>query len=205
MSLNNNRLRWGSISQLFHWAIAITIIATAALGLYMVDVPLSQFRLKIQLYDLHKAIGIILILVVVARLAWRWINPTPALPDNLKGYERVLAKGTHWLFYGLMFAMPISGYIMHSTSTVRRTPVELFGGITVPNILPANENLSEIAEGVHEALFWVLAVLLVLHVAAALKHHFILKDGVLLRMLPFTQSAQRRREQALGAHYSEGR
>ena len=112
------------------------------------------------------------------------MNPTPPLPNTLKPWERVAAHVTHYGLYLLLFAMPITGWIM---SSARNFPVSWFSLFQLPDLVGQNRPLYDTMHSVHEALSWVLLGFAVLHVAAALKHHFFLKDTVLRRMLPFTK------------------
>jgi cytochrome b561 len=115
------------------------------------------------------------------RLAWRWSNPTPTLPDTLKPYERTLARLTHALLYVLLFAVPLSGWLM---SSARGFPVSWFGFLQLPDLVPKNKALYEALLTTHGILAWTLGVVATVHLVAALKHHFVLKDDVLRRMLP---------------------
>ncbi len=154
-----------------------------ALGLIMEDLPIS---IRFDAYAFHKSLGITVLALSVFRLIWRLLNPPPALPGNLKPYERLLAKATHWLFYFLIIAMPLSGWLMVSAS--RKYPTVYFWLTEVPFIpMPAGIDAKLTAEmlgDIHGILANGAIVLIVLHVGAALKHHYILKDSVLVRMLP---------------------
>jgi cytochrome b561 len=124
---------------------------------------------------------------VILRLLWRSLNATPLLPTTLKPYERLLARLNHALLYVLLFAMPLSGWMM---SSARGFPVSWFGFFTLPDLVPKNKPLYDALLTTHQTLAWVLAAVVTLHVAAALKHHFMLRDDVLRRMLPFTTRTQ---------------
>ena len=181
MPLRNTTRRWGLIAQLFHWVIVALIIVQLTLAEMADDLP-NGMR-KLTLLARHKSFGITILMLVIVRLLWRSLNPTPLLPTTLKPYERLLARWTHALLYVLLFAMPLSGWMM---SSARGFPVSWFGFFTLPDLVPKNKSLYEALITTHETLAWVLAVVVVLHVAAALKHHFMLRDDVLRRMLPFT-------------------
>jgi cytochrome b561 len=116
------------------------------------------------------------------RLGWRWANPTPTLPDTLKPYERSLARFTHALLYVLLFAVPFTGWTM---SSARGFPVSWFGLFTLPDLVPKDKSLYNMLVTTHTVLAWILGGVVTLHLGAALKHHFMLKDDVLRRMLPF--------------------
>jgi len=182
MAIRNTTARWGSISQFFHWLIVVLIIVQVTLASLADDLPLGMKKLA--MLARHKSVGITILGLVVLRLLWRWANPTPTLPDTLKPYERVLATITHAGLYLLLFALPLTGWMM---SSARGFPVSWFGFIQLPDLVPKNKALYDAFLETHETLVWVLYVIVALHVLAALKHHFMLKDHVLRRMLPFTR------------------
>ena len=179
MALRNTSERWGAIAKAFHWVIAALVLCMIVLGLWAVNAPLGP--LKLQLFAIHKLTGLSIFVLMVLRLSWRLINPTPILPPSLSGWERVAARVTHWLLYGLILLMPISGYVITSAANF---PISVFGLFQIPLIVPHDKGLEDLGETVHVLSFYVLAALLTLHVAAALRHHFILKDDILKRMLP---------------------
>jgi cytochrome b561 len=189
MTIRNTTVRWGAVSQLLHWLIVVLIVVQVSLASYAEDLPTVK---KIGPLAWHKSIGITILALAVLRLLWRWVNPTPLLPGTLKPYERVLANFTHVTLYVLLFAMPLSGWMM---SSARGFPVawfgffpkSWFGSVQLPDLVPKNKTLYDVFLGTHEALQWVLYTVVALHVLAALKHHFMLKDNVLKRMLPFTK------------------
>jgi cytochrome b561 len=138
---------------------------------------------KLTLLARHKSVGITILALVILRLAWRAVNEHPALPGNLKPYERTLARLTHLALYVLLFAMPLTGWTM---SSARGFPVSWFGFFTLPDLVPKSRPLYDALVMTHQTLAWFLFAVVALHVAAALKHHFVHKDDVLRRMLPFT-------------------
>jgi cytochrome b561 len=185
MTLRNTSHRWGHLSQLFHWLIVALLVLQVTLASLADDLPAGAKKLA--LLARHKSVGITILMLVILRLLWRSLNPTPLLPLTLKPYERLLARTTHGLLYLLLFAMPLSGWMM---SSARGFPVSWFGFFTLPDLVPKNKALYEALITTHETLACVLAAVVVLHVAAALKHHFMLRDDVLRRMLPFTTTSQ---------------
>jgi cytochrome b561 len=185
MTFRNTPQRWGHIAQLLHWLIVVLIIVQFTLGLWAHDLPVS--RLKVGLLKYHKSVGITILALAIIRLAWRWLNPTPRLPDTLKPYERSLARVTHALLYLLLFAQPLTGLLM---SSARGFPVSWFGFFQLPDLVPKNRALYEALLTTHGTLATLLAAVVALHVAAALKHHFVLKDDVLRRMLPHSTPTQ---------------
>ena len=140
---------------------------------------------KLELLASHKSVGITILSLVILRLAWRWLNEHPPLPENLKRYEQALARFTHVALYTLLFAMPLSGWTM---SSARGFPVSWFGFFQLPDLVPKSRPLYDALLAIHHSLAWVLFVVIGLHVAGALKHHFVHKDDVLRRMLPFTRT-----------------
>jgi cytochrome b561/polyisoprenoid-binding protein YceI len=180
MSIRNTRERWGSLSQFLHWLIVALIALQAALGLTGIMLPLGLQKLAV--LARHKSIGITILGLATLRLLWRWLNATPPLPSNLKPHERFLAHFTHAALYVLLFAMPLTGWIM---SSARGFPVSWFNLFQLPDLVPKSETLYDAMVTTHAALAIALAITVALHIAGALKHHFVLKDDTLRRMLPF--------------------
>jgi len=180
MQLKNDRRRWGVVSKTFHWIIVLLIIVQYAIAQRAEGLPLGLQ--KLQTLAWHKSFGITILALAVLRVLWRWMNPTPDLPNTLKPYERVLAKMTHFGLYALIFLIPLSGWAMSSAANF---PVSWFGLATLPDFVTPSKELQHTFHDVHEALFGWLVGIAALHVVAALKHHFWLKDTVLKRMLPF--------------------
>ena len=183
MAVRNSPRRWGSFAQFLHWVVVALILVQVTLGLIANELPLGVKKLA--MLTRHKSFGITILALAVIRLLWRWTNPTPALPENLKRYERVLAHFTHVALYVLLFAMPLSGWMM---SSARGFPVSWFGLVQLPDLVPKSKPLYDALLQTHDRLAWALGAVVLLHVAGALKHHFVLKDHVLRRMLPFTKT-----------------
>ena len=181
MAIRNTPRRWGSVTQTLHWLIVALIVVQVTLGLIAVQLPHGEKQLATFAY--HKSVGITVLVLAIVRLAWRWLNPTPELPTTLKPYERVLARFTHASLYVLLFALPLSGWTM---SSARGFPVSWFGLFQLPNLVPKSKPLYASLVDTHATLACALGVVVALHIAGALKHHFVLRDDVLLRMLPFT-------------------
>ena len=182
MTLRNTPARWGAVSQFLHWLIVVLIIAQVILANIAEDLPIGMKKLA--MYARHKSIGITILGLAVLRLLWRLGNPTPPLPTTLKSHERVLANLTHAGLYILLFAQPLTGWMM---SSARGFPVSWFGFLQLPDLVPKNDALYNAMKETHDTLALALYAIVFLHVAAALKHHFMLKDDVLRRMLPFTR------------------
>jgi cytochrome b561/polyisoprenoid-binding protein YceI len=184
MSIRNTRQRWGHLAQFLHWLIVALIVLQAALGLTGMLLPLGVE--KIAVLARHKSIGITILALATLRLIWRWLNPTPLLPPNLEPLERFLAQCTHVALYVLLFAMPLTGWTM---SSARGFPVSWFSLFQLPDLVPRSEALYDALVRTHAALAIALACTVTLHIAGALKHHFVLKDDTLRRMLPSGRSA----------------
>ncbi len=176
------RQRFSLPAQLFHWLIAGLILFQVPLAWYMIDLPVSPDKLAS--YALHKSIGITILGLSCCRLAWRWLRPPPPLPAGMRLLERALARLTHAGLYLLSFAMPLSGWL---NSSAANFPVSVFGLFTLPNLVAPDPQLQERAELVHRLLSYGLLALLLLHAGAALYHHFVRRDNVLLAMLPFAR------------------
>jgi cytochrome b561 len=161
-----------------HWLLAPMILGALALGLYMTGLPFSPARLK--LYNWHKWAGVTILALSALRLLWRLRQRPPAdLP--MAAWQRRAAHGVHGALYLLCFAVPLAGWAYSSAAGF---PVVLFGVLPLPDFVAPDRELSESLKPLHRWLAYALATLVALHVAAALKHHFVDRDGLLLRMMP---------------------
>lgn len=188
---------YDKVAKTFHWLIALAIIGMLALGWTMGEAPNGPG--KFALYGLHKSIGITILLLSLLRLGWRLAHVAPPLPVAMKAWEKAAAHITHGLLYLLMIGLPLSGWTMVSTSS-RNIPTTLFGLVPLPPLpivstLANKQELNDFSHESHEMLAYGMAALLVLHVAAALKHHWMDRDDVLTRMAPraFTGTLDRLR------------
>lgn len=177
--IRNDASRYGVVAQVLHWVIAILVFAMFGLGYYMEDLPLSQE--KLELYNTHKSLGITIFSLALIRLVWRLFNAAPPLPEHMAPWERAAAHMSHALLYGLILIQPLIGFLQ---SNAANFPVVVWDVLPLPAIIGTDEALGETLAGVHGVVANVLAVLILVHIAAALRHHFILKDNVLRRMLP---------------------
>jgi cytochrome b561 len=172
-----------SVAIVMHWLLALAILGIFVVGLYMADLPFSPQRLK--LYNWHKWAGISFLVLTVLRLLWRVTHRPPTLPaaitQAMPAWQTRAYHATHHLMYALFFAVPLIGWAYSSAAGF---PIVLFGQIALPDLLPADKALAELIKPLHELAAWSLVVLAALHMAAALKHHWIDRDGLLLRMLP---------------------
>ena len=173
------RHRYTATAISLHWLIAIGIAGTFSLGLYMHELPLSPT--KLQLYSWHKWAGVSLFALIVVRLLWRATHAAPPLPAQMPALQRLAANATHWALYALMIAVPLSGWLMSSAKGFQTV---WFGVLPLPDLVAKDAALGDLLQDVHEALNLTMLGLVLLHAAAALKHHFIDRDDVLTRMLP---------------------
>lgn len=172
--------RYTATAITLHWLIAFLIFAAFPLGVYMHELPLSPS--KLQLYSYHKWLGVTVFLFAVARLAWRATHIPPALPATVPDWQQRAAHGLHFLLYVLPFAIPLSGWLMSSAKGFQTI---YLGVLPLPDLIGKDKALGELLTEVHETLNFALLGLFIAHVAAALKHHFIDRDGVLVQILPF--------------------
>jgi len=180
MPFRNTKSSWGSLSKALHWIIVLLIINQWLIIQWVHSLPKGPAMISALAW--HKSFGITILLLAIARLSWRWMNPVPDLSNETRTWERVLAKMSHVLLYGLIFALPLSGWIM---SSARSFPVSWFGWVQLPDLVAPDPALYKTLHELHEVLFNVLVSVAALHAAGALKHHFIDRNDVLKRMLPF--------------------
>lgn len=171
--------RYSTPAIVLHWLAAILIVAGFGLGLTMVDMRLSPTKLRY--FSWHKWIGITVLALACLRLVWRLLHRPPELPAAVPPWQRGASHLVHCALYLLMFAVPLSGWAYTSAAGV---PVVYLGWVQLPDIAPVDEALAEQLKTLHHTLDWTLLGAVLLHVAAALKHHFLDRDEVLVRMLP---------------------
>lgn len=161
-----------------HWLLALLILGALCVGLYMTGLPFSPARLR--LYNWHKWVGVVILILSAARLLWRLTHQPPAdLP--MPAWQSRVAHGAHGLLYLLFFAVPLSGWAYSSAAGF---PIVLFAVIPLPDWVGVNRELSESLKPLHHWLAYALGAVVALHVAGALKHHLIDRDTLLQRMLP---------------------
>jgi cytochrome b561 len=175
--------RYTAVAIAVHWLLALIILGAFAVGVYMTDLPFSPQRLK--LYNWHKWAGITFLMFTVLRLVWRVTHRPPALPvavvNAMPGWQTRAYHATHHLMYLLFFAVPLIGWAYSSAAGF---PIVWFGQIPLPDLLPVDKALAELIKPFHQLSALCLVALAGLHVAAALKHQWIDRDGLLLRMMP---------------------
>lgn len=174
--------RYSNVAVTFHWITAALVLFQLWLGFSFAD--MAQGPARGNLFTWHKTIGAVILLVALGRLTYRLVNPPPPYPPELPAWERAAGTWNHRLFYLLLVAIPIGGLLAVSGHTEGPT-ITLLGGVQIPKVPGISEELGETAGDVHVAAVWFLIVLMVLHVAAALKHEFIDKNRVAGRMPPF--------------------
>ncbi len=178
----NNETSFGWIAIAFHWLMAVAILFMFGLGLYMVDLSYYDTWYKGSL-DLHKSIGIVLLILWIGRLTWRQLNASPKPLSSNSWYEHLEQKLAHWvhvILYMLMLLLMLSGYLI---STADGRSIDVFGLFEVPAIPELIDKQEDIAGEIHFYLAWLLIITVSMHGMAALKHHFIDKDKTLSRML----------------------
>ena len=191
--------RYSAVAIVLHWTIATAILGQIALGLYMTRLTDQQINLKFTLYQFHKSVGITILVLTLARLVWRLLHKPPPLPMGQPTWQRRAAHASHIAFYGFMIGLPLTGWIIVSSSPLD-IPTILFGVIPLPDLPGLNtlSNSAGISAGfaeIHAIAAYILLATILLHVAAALKHHAIDRDEVLWRMLPLPTLRQRIRKE----------
>ena len=175
--------RYTATAIALHWLLAMALVGIFSVGLYMADLPFSPQRLK--LYNWHKWAGVTILTLSVLRLLWRLTHKPPALPQSvtlgMPNWQLKAYHATHVLMYALFFTVPLVGWAYSSAAGF---PIVLFGVLPLPDFVSVSKPLAELIKPWHQITAFALAGLVTLHVAAALKHHFFDKDGVLLRMMP---------------------
>ena len=176
----NSSEAYGIIAQAFHWLIVALVLAQLGLGVFAASLPIGLARL--QWLSRHKSLGLAILAVVLLRLAWRAMNQPPPLPGSIPGWQRRAAVVTHWLLYLLLVLAPLAGWL-HASAT--GLSVNWFGLYLVPDLVAKDPELAEVFKQLHLALVALLALLIVGHAGAALRHALWLRDGVAHRMLPW--------------------
>jgi len=181
--LRNDIDSWGAPAKLFHWLMAALIFAQIALGLSAVSWRVSPT--KLDLFVWHKSIGMLILALLALRLLWRLSNRAPELPAEMAAWERMGAHASHFLLYALMIALPLTGWVISSASNV---PFKIFWTIPLPAITAPDKAVSDLFATIHGWLVTLLALVLIAHIGAALRHHYVKRDTVLSRMLPWGTS-----------------
>ncbi|SFR56137.1 cytochrome b [Thiomicrospira sp. ALE5] len=186
MNWANQSHHYGIVQQVLHWTLAIAIIALFALGLWMVNLNYFSPYYR-SAPDLHRSIGVLVVTAMMIRLAWKAVNPKVIPLSSHRSWEKWLAGLIHSLFYLLVLALGISGYMI---TTANGQPLHVFNWFSLPAIDFGIRYQEDIAGDLHEVLAWSLMALAGLHFLGALKHQFIDRDNTLSRMLPFVKQKQ---------------
>jgi cytochrome b561 len=175
--------RYSGVAMALHWLLALAIVGTFGVGVYMADLSLSPTKLK--LYNWHKWAGVTILALSALRLLWRLSHRPPALDAaqraSMPGWQQRAHSAVHVLLYALFFAVPLAGWAYSSAAGF---PVVWFGVLALPDFVPVDKTLADLLQPVHKLLALGLGALVLLHVAAALKHHLVDRDGLMARMLP---------------------
>jgi cytochrome b561 len=169
--------RYSKPAVVLHWLVALLIFVAFPLGVYMHELPLSPDKLK--LYSYHKWIGITVLLLAAIRVGWRLTHTPPPLPAGIAAWQRHASAVVHGLLYVLMIAIPLSGWLMSSAKGFQTV---WFGVLPLPDLIAKDKALGELLAEVHKFLNFTLLAMVILHVGAALKHHFIERQPFLQRM-----------------------
>ena len=180
LTLKNNSQRYGIISQLFHWSIAVLFFVNFYL-VYRRDYIPEADPSNLEYILLHKALGVLILGLGILFLLWRVFNPKPILPPEMKPWENKLAHSVHHLLWLLIILMPITGILM---SVIGGRPVGFFGWFTIPALSEPNKALGGVFYTTHVYLSYLIIAVVALHIIGALRHHFWLKDNVMRGMLP---------------------
>ncbi|MDH3644239.1 MAG: cytochrome b, partial [Gammaproteobacteria bacterium] len=181
MSANGSTSEWNRIAQWLHWLVAALIVTQFVLGqLAEAAAAAHQPARQLALLANHKSVGITVLALAIVRLGWRWASTVPDLPAAMPRWQVRASKLTHWLLYLLIFALPVSGWLMSSASAYT---VSWFNLVELPDLVSPDETLKEQLVSLHHLLATTLFVLATGHLIAALKHHFLDRDTVLARML----------------------
>jgi cytochrome b561 len=179
--------RYTTTAIALHWLIFTLVACGFSLAVYMVDLPLSPLKLKY--FSWHKWIGVTLFLLALARLAWRLTHRAPALPADMRVWQRRAAVAMHALLYALIVVIPVTGWLYSSAAGL---PTVYLGLVQLPDLLTKDKALAARLKDLHVVLNYTMLVLIISHVAAALKHHFVDRDDVLWRMLPCVKIQRRK-------------
>ena len=175
--------RYSTTAIALHWLLGLVLVGLFGLGTYMSDLPFSPQRLK--LYNWHKWAGVAVLALSLVRILWRLTHRPPALPaaveQAMPGWQKWAHHGTHLALYALFIAVPLAGWAYSSAAGF---PIVFLGIVPLPDFVPVSKPLADFLQATHATLAFMLAGLVLVHVAAALKHHWIDNDGLLQRMLP---------------------
>jgi cytochrome b561 len=180
MRVGDGLNRFTVTAKAFHWATFLLLLASFGIGLTMVDMPLGPR--KLEAYSWHKWVGVTVFVVTLLRLGWRGIHPAPPFPDAMPRWQIVGARLSHAGLYSLLLIMPVSGWLMSSALGIQTV---YFGIVPLPDLVSPDRALGDSLIHLHHLLALTLAILIGVHAGAAVYHHFVLKDDIARRMIPF--------------------
>ena len=183
--MHNTDSQFGSVAKCFHWSIVLLLLCSYTFEQFMHGLP--DGALKWQFYDLHKSTGITILFVTFARLVWRSFNPAPALPMAMPTSQKKTAKVSHIMLYACVLIMPVSGFIGSKAGGFNAF---WFGVFEMPDLFGKNEQINFWAELIHMVTAYTLLATIMVHVLAALYHQYFLRDGLMMRMLPWGRKGQ---------------
>jgi cytochrome b561 len=182
--MNRSAVRYGAPAIASHWLLALLIAGNFAFGLYFIDLPFSPQKLRY--FSWHKWAGAMVLPLAAILLGWRAFHGEHPLPAAMPDWEKQLSRFTHVLLYLFFFTSPLSGWVYSSAAGFQTV---LFGVWPIPDLIPRNREIAEALKAVHRWINYALAVTVIVHVAAAIKHHVVDRDDVLVSMIPFLRKA----------------
>lgn len=180
MQIYNDSEKYGTVHVVLHFLMALIIISMLCLGYYMNNVAYNP-----TLYFFHKSFGILVFMLVIIRLVWKFANPFPKPDYKIPSFIRILSTLGHFALYAFMIIMPLSGFLY---SAFKGYPTNFFGLFIIPAFTP-NKEVAHLFEEIHEISSFLFAALILAHSVMALVHHYILKDNTLRKMLPWVKKA----------------
>ncbi len=178
MRWGNSANRWGRMSRILHWSMAVGVIFMFVVGITMINMRLSP--MKLEMFIIHKSTGILLLALITIRVIWRLLNPAPRPSGHLSRGQRKLVFIGQMLMYALLFAIPISGWVINSAANF---PLKWYGLFEIPPITDPSIVIEDYAKTAHFVFICMLGTLIVMHITAALHHHWIKRNDILKRML----------------------
>ena len=172
-------LRYSKVAIWLHWVIGLAVMANIGLAMLTEDMPRETHRAAM---GIHKALGITILALTVVRILWRLGHKPPSLPIATPAWQRLLSNAVHFLFYGLLILLPLSGWVWMSAAN---RPIDFFGLFTVPALVAPDASLADVMHDRHEVLGLTILALAAIHILAALKHQFVDRDRLIGRMNPF--------------------
>lgn len=182
--MNRSPPRYGATAIATHWLLALLIVGNFAFGLYFIDLPFSPQKLRY--FSWHKWAGAVVLPLAAVLLAWRALHGEMRLPEAMPRWEKRLSRFTHALLYLFFLASPLSGWLYSSAAGFQTV---LFGVLPIPDLVGRDREMAETLRAIHRWINYALGAVVVMHIAAALKHHFVDRNEVLVRMLPRLRKA----------------